>query len=119
MQKLKLKKLVPSLLGYEIQVGEHCPAEDAQAAMQIYKKFQIGWDDFLSRKPESKKHYEPPSYLPSIIFKFITLLSYSNFILLYYSLSFDQLSCHVLHFDSKIKYILCCAGIAKWRVCVP
>lgn len=75
MQKLKLKKLVDTLLGYEIQVGAHCPAEDAQAAMKIYKKFQVSWEEFLLRKTTSKKHYGPPSNLPSTTFKSITLLS--------------------------------------------
>lgn len=70
--KLKLKKLVQTLLGYQIQVGEHCPAEDAQAAMHLYKKFQVGWDEFLSRKTKPRKHYEPPNNLPSTPFKSIT-----------------------------------------------
>lgn len=74
VQKLKLKKLVETLLGYKIQMGEHCPSEDARAAMQLFKKFQVTWEEYLWRKPKSKKHCGPPSNLPSIYHKMYNVM---------------------------------------------
>lgn len=46
----KLRDLASQLLSITIQSGEHNPAEDAQAAMLLYKKYRKEWEHSLRTK---------------------------------------------------------------------
>lgn len=43
----KLRDLVKEEFDYDIQTGEHDPAEDARAAMAMYRRFRIPWEHSL------------------------------------------------------------------------
>ena len=45
----RLKHLAASHLGIAIQTGEHDPAEDARAALALYKKFEREWEESALR----------------------------------------------------------------------
>ncbi|KAJ7948704.1 RNA exonuclease 4 [Quillaja saponaria] len=57
-----LKHLAAEFLGVEIQNGEHCPIEDARAAMLLYQRSKKEWeksvkDQFrLKQKQKKRKH---------------------------------------------------------------
>ncbi|KAK4373963.1 hypothetical protein RND71_004640 [Anisodus tanguticus] len=54
-----LRNLATEVLGVEIQNGEHCPIEDARAAMMLYLKHRKEWEksikDFARLKEKQKK----------------------------------------------------------------
>ncbi|XVF04291.1 hypothetical protein REPUB_Repub05bG0069700 [Reevesia pubescens] len=54
-----LRHLAAEVLGVEIQTGEHCPVDDARAAMLLYQKNRKGWEksakDQLRLKEKQKK----------------------------------------------------------------
>ncbi|CAA2959664.1 RNA exonuclease 4 [Olea europaea subsp. europaea] len=54
-----LKNLASQFLDVEIQNGEHCPVQDARAAMLLYQKNRKEWDrsikDFIRLKEKQKK----------------------------------------------------------------
>ncbi|KAG8386372.1 hypothetical protein BUALT_Bualt03G0142000 [Buddleja alternifolia] len=54
-----LKNLAAQFLGVDIQNGEHCPVEDARAAMLLYQKNLRQWEksikDFAKLKEKQKK----------------------------------------------------------------
>ncbi|KAL7218302.1 hypothetical protein ACSBR2_011551 [Camellia fascicularis] len=54
-----LRHLAAEFLGVKIQNGEHCPVEDARAAMLLYQKFKKEWEksikDFIRLKEKQKK----------------------------------------------------------------
>ncbi|KAL2476387.1 Polynucleotidyl transferase [Abeliophyllum distichum] len=54
-----LKHLASQFLGVEIQNGEHCPIQDARAAMLLYEKNRKHWErsvkDFIRMKIKQKK----------------------------------------------------------------
>ncbi|KAL8512125.1 hypothetical protein ACS0TY_018542 [Phlomoides rotata] len=54
-----LKNLAAQFLNVEIQNGEHCPVEDARAAMLLYQKNRKQWErsakDFIRLKEKQKK----------------------------------------------------------------
>ncbi|XP_027061803.1 RNA exonuclease 4 [Coffea eugenioides] len=54
-----LRYLAADYLGVEIQNGEHCPVEDARAAMLLYQKHRKQWErsikDFIRLKKKQKK----------------------------------------------------------------
>ncbi|XP_059277130.1 RNA exonuclease 4 [Lycium ferocissimum] len=54
-----LRNLATEVLGVEIQNGEHCPIEDARAAMMLYLKHRKVWEksikDFARLKEKQKK----------------------------------------------------------------
>ncbi|KAJ6826717.1 putative RNA exonuclease 4 [Iris pallida] len=62
-RKRALKDLADQILGVKIQQKEHCPVEDARAAMLIYKKYKKNWEKSIKelvkfrekRKNKSKK----------------------------------------------------------------
>jgi len=45
-----LKLLAKEILGFEIQSGEHSPAEDARSALLIYKRFKKDWEKSLHKQ---------------------------------------------------------------------
>lgn len=54
-----LRHLAAEFLGVKIQNGEHCPVEDARAAMLLYQKYKKEWEksikDFIRLKEKQKK----------------------------------------------------------------
>ncbi|KAI8923506.1 ribonuclease H-like domain-containing protein [Entophlyctis helioformis] len=44
-----LRKLAKSILGIEIQSGEHSSVEDARVAMLIYRKYRTDWEIMMKR----------------------------------------------------------------------
>ncbi|XAR68301.1 Exoribonuclease II [Bertholletia excelsa] len=54
-----LRHLAAEFLGVKIQNGEHCPVEDARAAMLLYQKNKREWEknvkDFIRLKQKQKK----------------------------------------------------------------
>lgn len=54
-----LRHLADEVLGVKIQDGEHCPIEDARAAMLLYQKKRKEWErnikDFARLKQKQKK----------------------------------------------------------------
>ncbi|CAK9178074.1 unnamed protein product [Ilex paraguariensis] len=54
-----LRHLAAEILGAKIQSGEHCPIEDARAAMLLYQKNRKEWErsikDFVRLKQKQKK----------------------------------------------------------------
>ncbi|XP_051151740.1 RNA exonuclease 4 [Andrographis paniculata] len=61
-----LKKLAAEFLNVEIQNGEHCPIEDARAAMMLYQKNRKQWEKSvkdlkrLMKKQKRRKHKKKP-----------------------------------------------------------
>ena len=45
----RLQALAADLLGVSIQDGEHDPAEDARAALAVYKKVHAAWETDLRK----------------------------------------------------------------------
>ncbi|XP_078432024.1 polynucleotidyl transferase, ribonuclease H-like superfamily protein [Wolffia australiana] len=45
-----LRDLAAQILGVSIQQGEHCPVEDARAAMMIYQKHKRNWEKQMKRQ---------------------------------------------------------------------
>ncbi|KAL5730570.1 hypothetical protein ACHQM5_003375 [Ranunculus cassubicifolius] len=65
-RRRKLKSLAAEFLGVQIQDGEHCPVEDARAAMMLYQKNKKQWEKSIevrlmlkekhkNRRPKKKK----------------------------------------------------------------
>lgn len=60
-----LKDLAAQILGVRIQQRQHCPIQDARAAMLIYKKYQKEWEksikklDTFKKKLKNKKRKNP------------------------------------------------------------
>jgi RNA exonuclease 4 len=63
-----LKHLASEILGADIQNGEHCPIDDARAAMMLYQKNRKEWEKTVKdqtrmwlkqkkRKPKKKAKY--------------------------------------------------------------
>ncbi|KAJ0985980.1 hypothetical protein J5N97_004336 [Dioscorea zingiberensis] len=50
-----LKDLADQVLGIKIQKREHCPIEDARAAMLIYKKYKKEWEKSIKEHFKLKK----------------------------------------------------------------
>ncbi|CAA6665795.1 unnamed protein product [Spirodela intermedia] len=50
-----LRDLAAQILGITIQQGEHCPVEDAKAAMLIYQKHKKTWEKHMKRQLKLKK----------------------------------------------------------------
>ncbi|KAG6502660.1 hypothetical protein ZIOFF_034946 [Zingiber officinale] len=50
-----LKHLAAEILGVNIQENEHCPIEDARAAMFIYMKYKKEWEKNLKKQFKAKK----------------------------------------------------------------
>ncbi|KAI5662467.1 hypothetical protein M9H77_21790 [Catharanthus roseus] len=61
-----LRHLAVEFLGVEIQNGEHCPIEDARAAMLLYQKNRKQWEKVvkdsirLQKKQKQRKHRKKP-----------------------------------------------------------
>eukprot|EP00897_Mesotaenium_endlicherianum_P010206 jgi/Mesen1/9213/ME000591S08536 len=47
----KLKHIAERVLGAAIQAGEHCPADDARAALYVYYKLKKEWEQSLQPAP--------------------------------------------------------------------
>ncbi|KAM7495431.1 hypothetical protein LguiB_030040 [Lonicera macranthoides] len=64
-----LRNLATEFLGVKIQDGEHCPIEDARAAMMLYEKNKRAWErsvkDFLRLRQKQKKR-KPKKKKPAI-----------------------------------------------------
>ncbi|CAN1249054.1 RNA exonuclease 4 [Linum perenne] len=60
-RRKSLRHLASEFLGIDIQNGEHCPVEDARAAMLLYQKNKKEWEKFsksqtrLNRKQQAKR----------------------------------------------------------------
>ncbi|CAH1425695.1 unnamed protein product [Lactuca virosa] len=58
-RKKALRHLADEVLGVKIQNGEHCPIEDARAAMMLYMKKRREWErsvkDFVKMRLKQKK----------------------------------------------------------------
>ncbi|KAG9158882.1 hypothetical protein Leryth_022433 [Lithospermum erythrorhizon] len=58
-QRRGLRHLAAEILGVEIQNGEHCPVEDARAAMVLYQKYRKQWEksvkDYIRLQKKQKK----------------------------------------------------------------
>jgi len=50
-----LRDLAAELLGAKIQQNEHCPIEDARAAMFIYNKHKKAWEKSMKEQLRFKK----------------------------------------------------------------
>ncbi|KAG1346806.1 RNA exonuclease 4 [Cocos nucifera] len=50
-----LKDLAAQILGVKIQQKEHCPVEDARAAMFIYNKYKKEWEKTIKKRFKSKE----------------------------------------------------------------
>lgn len=50
-----LRYLVKSILGITIQSGEHDPAEDARAALLLYKHLRTDWERWIKTHSKNKK----------------------------------------------------------------
>ncbi|XP_020249765.1 RNA exonuclease 4 [Asparagus officinalis] len=50
-----LKDLAAEILGIRIQQKQHCPIQDARAAMLIYKKYQKAWEKSIKRLDKLKQ----------------------------------------------------------------
>ncbi|XP_029121036.1 uncharacterized protein [Elaeis guineensis] len=50
-----LKDLAAQILGVKIQQKEHCPVEDARAAMFIYNKYKKEWEKTMKKRFKSKE----------------------------------------------------------------
>ncbi|KAI4333617.1 hypothetical protein L6164_018401 [Bauhinia variegata] len=70
--KRALRHLAAELLGVQIQSGEHCPIEDARAAMLLYQRNREVWEKSVNdqfrlkqkqkkRKPKKKRRMEDSS----------------------------------------------------------
>ncbi|KAJ4726383.1 RNA exonuclease 4-like [Melia azedarach] len=61
-----LRHLAAEILGVEIQIGEHCPIDDARAAMLLYMKNRKRWERSvkdqmrLEQKQKKRKHKKKP-----------------------------------------------------------
>ncbi|KAJ9550869.1 hypothetical protein OSB04_014914, partial [Centaurea solstitialis] len=69
-----LRHLAAEVLGVKIQNGEHCPIEDARAAMMLYMKKKREWEKFVKdlvkmklkqKKRKPKKHKKEETSLAS------------------------------------------------------
>ncbi|KAL6900650.1 hypothetical protein ACP4OV_005326 [Aristida adscensionis] len=54
-KRRSLKDLAAQVLGAKIQQSEHCPIEDARAAMFIYNKHKKGWEKSMKEQFRFKK----------------------------------------------------------------
>ncbi|KAL6646429.1 hypothetical protein ACP70R_018037 [Stipagrostis hirtigluma subsp. patula] len=54
-KRRSLKDLAAQVLGAKIQQNEHCPIEDARAAMFIYNKHKKGWEKSMKEEFRFKK----------------------------------------------------------------
>ncbi|KAF8701855.1 hypothetical protein HU200_033179 [Digitaria exilis] len=54
-KRRSLKDLAAEVLGAKIQQSEHCPIEDARAAMFIYNKHKKGWEKNMKEQFRFKK----------------------------------------------------------------
>ena len=52
---LGLKSLVKKHLGYDIQLGEHDPIEDARAALNLYLKEMKAWEEKVKKRKQVVK----------------------------------------------------------------
>ena len=50
-----LKSLVKKHLGYDIQLGEHDPVEDARAALYLYLKEMKAWEEKVKKRKQIVK----------------------------------------------------------------
>ncbi|KAE9590604.1 hypothetical protein Lal_00023257 [Lupinus albus] len=50
-----LKHLAEEILGAKIQSGEHCPVEDARAAMMLYQRNRKEWEKSIKDQVRNKK----------------------------------------------------------------
>jgi len=50
-----LKSLVKKHLGYDIQLGEHDPVEDARAALYLYLKEMKAWEEKVKKRKQVEK----------------------------------------------------------------
>ncbi|XP_077229454.1 polynucleotidyl transferase, ribonuclease H-like superfamily protein [Tasmannia lanceolata] len=61
-RKRALRDLAAEILGIKIQQKEHCPIEDAQAAMLIYQRHKKGWErsikEHMRFKEKRKKNHK-------------------------------------------------------------
>ncbi|CAL9201441.1 unnamed protein product [Musa hybrid cultivar] len=55
VQKRALKHLAAEILGAKIQENEHCPIEDARAAMFIYNKYKKAWEKIMKKNFKFKE----------------------------------------------------------------
>ncbi|XWS52128.1 hypothetical protein CRYUN_Cryun11dG0040500 [Craigia yunnanensis] len=61
-----LRHLAVEVLGVEIQNGEHCPVDDARAAMLLYQKYRKEWEKSvkdqirLKEKQKKRRHRKKP-----------------------------------------------------------
>ncbi|KAG8657935.1 hypothetical protein MANES_03G104200v8 [Manihot esculenta] len=67
-----LRHLAAEFLGAKIQNGEHCPIEDARAAMLLYQKNKKQWEKGmkdqmrLKQKQKKRKHKKKPKVTPGV-----------------------------------------------------
>ncbi|KAF2286074.1 hypothetical protein GH714_010175 [Hevea brasiliensis] len=67
-----LRHLAAEFLGAKIQNGEHCPIEDARAAMLLYQKNKKQWEKSikdqmrLKQKQKKRKHKKKPKVAPGV-----------------------------------------------------
>lgn len=54
-KKNSLKHLAAEILGAKIQQQQHCPVQDARAAMLIYMKYQKEWEKNIKRQDELRE----------------------------------------------------------------
>ncbi|GAB2231048.1 hypothetical protein Droror1_Dr00027335 [Drosera rotundifolia] len=56
-----LRKIAAEFLGVQIQNGEHCPVEDARAAMMLYQKHKREWERSVKGLTRIKKKQKKPN----------------------------------------------------------
>ncbi|KAJ9182949.1 hypothetical protein P3X46_006879 [Hevea brasiliensis] len=67
-----LRHLAAEFLGAKIQNGEHCPIEDARAAMLLYQKNKKQWEKSIKdqmrmkQKQKKRKHKKKPKLAPGV-----------------------------------------------------
>jgi len=54
-----LKKLVGKFIGINLQEGEHCSVQDAQAAVRLYTMFREEWENHIRLNKTNKRNYNP------------------------------------------------------------
>lgn len=75
-----LKSLTQSVLGYDIQNGEHSSVDDARATMKIFQKYQEDWLEYEPMIRKNKKNLkEPPPVGHTVFGAKSKSLTYSNY----------------------------------------
>lgn len=68
-RQVGLRTLAKTLLGLDIQKGQHCSVEDARVTMEVFKKVKTEWESSAGNglrpngapRPKKKKQNPPPT----------------------------------------------------------